>query len=73
MMSLIFAEQNKEFIIKDIKGKDKERVGLTEKGFYVGNKVCLLKDDKKNFVVKVNNAKYILGFSLAKKIMIDIE
>ncbi|MGL4673097.1 MAG: FeoA family protein [Cetobacterium sp.] len=73
MMPLIFAEQNKEFVIKQIKGRDQDKSRLTEKGFYIGNKVCLLKDDKSNYIVKINGTKYVLNFGLANKIIIGNE
>ncbi|MGL5355207.1 MAG: FeoA family protein [Cetobacterium sp.] len=73
MMPLIFAEQNKEFVIKQIKGRDQDKNRLTEKGFYIGNKICLVKDDKSNYIVKINETKYVLNFGLANKIIIGNE
>ncbi|WP_448819832.1 FeoA family protein [Cetobacterium sp.] len=73
MTPLIFAEQNKEFVIKEIKGRGKDRNRLTEKGFCIGNKICLLRDDQRNYIVKTNDTKYVLNFGLANKIMIDNE
>lgn len=73
MTPLVFAEQNKEFVIKEIKGRDKDKNRLIEKGFCIGNKVCLLRDDQSNYIVKINNAKYVLNFGLANKIIIDNE
>ena len=33
MTPLVFAEQNKEFVIKEIKGRDKDKNRLTEKEY----------------------------------------
>ncbi|MGL4426005.1 MAG: FeoA family protein [Cetobacterium sp.] len=71
MTPLVFAEQNKEFVIKQIKGRDQDKNRLTENGFCIGNKICLVKDDKSNYIVKINDTKYVLNFGLANKIMIS--
>nr|WP_307774367.1 FeoA family protein [uncultured Cetobacterium sp.] len=71
MTPLAFAALNKTFVIKDIKGRDKERNKLTEQGFCIGNKICLLRDDQKNYIVKINETKYVLGFGLANKIYLE--
>ena len=73
MTSLVFAEQNKEFVIKEIKGRDKDKNRLIEKGFCIGNKICLLRDNQSNYIVKINDTKYILNFGLANKIIIGNE
>lgn len=71
MIPLTFIQENKEFIIKEIKGRDKDKSQLIEKGFCIGNKLCLLTDDNRNYIVKLNGTKYILNFSLANKILLE--
>lgn len=69
MMPLTFAKENKEFVIKELRGRD--RASLLEKGFCIGSKICLLTDNNNNYIVKINNSKYVVNFSLASKIIID--
>lgn len=71
MLPLAFAESNKELVIKDIKGTGCCKGRLLEKGFCVGNKICILRDGKDSIVVKINNSKYALNFGLANKIFVE--
>lgn len=71
MIPLTFAKENKEFIIKELRGRDKDKTSLLEKGFCIGSKICLLTDNNNNYIVKINNSKYVVNFSLASKIIID--
>lgn len=68
---LAFAEFNKNFIIKNIKGSSENKNCLLEKGFCCGEKVCLLRNFNNNFVVEIGNSQYILGFGFAKDIMVE--
>ncbi|MEF9932610.1 MAG: FeoA family protein [Cetobacterium sp.] len=71
LIPLPFVEQNTNFIIKDIRTNPKEKNRLIEKGFCIGNKICLLKDDNNNFIVKINDSKYVINFGLANKILLE--
>ncbi|WP_297407088.1 FeoA family protein [uncultured Cetobacterium sp.] len=71
MTPLAFAQHDKLFVIKEIKGRDKDKSRLTEQGFCIGNKISLLKDDARNYIVKINETKYVLSFGLANKILLE--
>ena len=71
MLPLAFAEPHKELIIKDIKGAGCCKGRLLEKGFCIGNKICVLRDGSDSIVVKINNCKYALNFGLANKILVE--
>lgn len=71
MVSLIFAGCNKNLKIKEIRGKDRDKQKLIEQGFQTDAIITLLEEDKRNYVVKLNGNKYVIGFSLANKIMVD--
>ncbi|MGL6114191.1 FeoA family protein [Cetobacterium sp. SF1] len=70
LIPLAFVEHNKNFVIKEIRGSSTDKNRLVEKGFCIGNKVCLLKDNENNFIVKINDSKYMINFSLANKILL---
>ncbi len=69
--SMTFAEKNKDFIIKNLVGSEKSKAKLRERGFCIGQKLCVLTDQDCNFVVKVNECKYVLNLSLANKILVE--
>lgn len=71
MMSLVFAEYNKKLKIKEIKGRDKDKQKLIEQGFCSDTVITLLEENNRNYIVKLNENKYILGFSLANKIIVE--
>lgn len=72
MVPLCFAELNKDFLIKEIKGQRGSKCCLVNKGLYVGNKVRVMNGSGGCFVVKVNDTiKYVLNFSLANKILLQ--
>lgn len=72
MIPLCFAQLNKDFLIKEIKGQRESKCCLLDKGLCVGNKVRVMNEDKDCFVVKVNDkVKYALSFGLANKIMLQ--
>lgn len=70
LVPLAFAEHNKNFLIKDIKGNNKDKKRLIENGFCIGSNVCLLKDDNNNYIVRINDNKYVINFGLANKILL---
>lgn len=69
--AVTFAERDKEFVIRNLVGNDKVKSKLLQRGFCVGEKLCVLKGLDDNYVVKVNNSKYVLNFSLASKILVE--
>ncbi len=69
--AMTFAEKNKDFVIKNLIGNDRCKAKLMERGFCVGEKLCVLTDEDCNFVVKVNESKYVLNLSLASKILVE--
>ncbi len=71
IIPLAFAECDKYHTIKSIQGNSSTKSALTEKGFCCGNKVCLVKNMNGNFVVKIGNCQYIIGFGFAKDIMVE--
>ncbi|SJZ33996.1 ferrous iron transport protein A [Cetobacterium ceti] len=70
LVPLAFVEHNRNFIIKEIRGNSTDKNRLIEKGFCIGNNICLVKDDNNNFIVKINESKYVINFSLANKILL---
>lgn len=71
MLPLIFAEKDKEYIIKRIKTRDKNRCKLIENGFHEGKKIFLVGENRNSYVVKIDDMKYILDFRLANKIVVE--
>ncbi len=69
--AMTFAEKNKDFVIRNLVGSERIKSKLLERGFCVGKKLCVLTDQDCNLVVKVNESKYVLNFSLANKIMVE--
>lgn len=71
IIPLAFAELNKTHTIKNINGSNKDKSMLIEKGICCGSSICLLKNMNNNFVVKVGNCQYVIGFGFAKNIMVE--
>lgn len=72
MVPLCFAQLNKDFLIKEIKGQKGSKCCLLDKGLCVGNRVRIMNEDRNCFIVKVNDTvKYVLNFGLANKIMLQ--
>lgn len=72
MIPLCFAQPNKDFYIKEIKGKGEAKCCLLEKGLCVGNKVRVMEGSNNCFIVKINDTfKYALSFGIANKIMLQ--
>lgn len=72
MVPLCFAQLNKDFLIKEIKGQKGSKCCLLNKGLCVGNRVRIMNEDRNCFIVKVNDTvKYALNFGLANKIMLQ--
>lgn len=69
--AMTFAEKNKDFVIKNLLGSDRCKSKLVERGFCIGEKLCVLTDENCNFIVKVNESKYVLNTALASKIMVE--
>ena len=69
--AMTFAEKNKPFVIKSLIGSDRCKSKLIERGFCIGGKLCVLRDENCNFIVKINESKYVLNVSLASKIMVE--
>lgn len=71
IIPLAFAEFNKYHTIKNINGDAKDKTTLIEKGFCSGSKICLVRNINNNFVVKIGDNQYIIGFGFAKNIMVE--
>lgn len=69
--AMTFAEKNKDFVIRSLVGNERSKSKLMERGFCIGEKLCVLTDQDCNFVVKVNESKYVLNLSLASKILVE--
>lgn len=69
--AMTFAEKNKDFVIKSLLGSDRSKSKLVERGFCIGEKLCVLTDCNCNLIVKVNDSKYVLNTALASKIMVE--
>ncbi|WP_372712566.1 ferrous iron transport protein A [Ilyobacter sp.] len=66
-----YAQPNKRFVIKGINGNDKTKARLIERGFCIGENLCILRDDSENLIIEVNKSRYVVNFGLASKIMVD--
>lgn len=72
MVPLCFAQMNKDFLIKEIKGQRGSKCCLLDKGLCVGNKIRVMNGSKDCFIVKVNDKiKYALNFGVTNKIMLQ--
>ncbi|WP_300358255.1 FeoA family protein [Fusobacterium sp.] len=71
VVPLAFAEQNKYFTIKNINSSSREKITLAEKGICTGNKICLIKNTSDNFIVKIGQCQYVIGFGFARNIMVE--
>ena len=69
--AMTFAEKNKDFVIRNLVGNERSKSKLMERGFCIGEKLCVLTDQDCNLVVKVNESKYVLNISLASKILVE--
>lgn len=69
--AITFAEKNKDFVIRSLVGNDRAKSKLVERGFCIGEKLCVLRDEDCNFIVKVNESKYVLNLAMASKIMVE--
>ena len=69
--AMTLAEKNKDFVIRNLVGNEKTKLRLLERGFCIGEKLCVLRDEDCNFVVKVNECKYVLNLALASKILVE--
>ena len=74
MVPLCFAQLNKDFYIKEIKGTGRSKCCCLEKGLCVGNKVRVMDGKGDCFIVKINDTmKYVLSFAIANRIMLQEE
>ncbi len=71
VVPLAFVEANKYFTIKNVNSNTKDRITLAEKGICTGNKICLIKNTNDNFIVKIGQCQYVIGFKFAKNIMVE--
>jgi len=69
--AITFAEKNKDFVIRSLVGNDRSKSKLVERGFCIGEKLCVLRDEDCNFIVKVNESKYVLNLAMASKILVE--
>lgn len=65
------AQLNKKFVIRGINGSDKTKARLIERGFCIGENLCILKDNNENLIIAVNQSRYVINFGLASKIIVD--
>lgn len=66
-----YGQLNKKFVIKGINGNDKTKARLIERGFCIGENLCILKDTDENLIIEVNKSRYVVNFGLANKIIVD--
>ena len=69
--AVTLAEKNKDFVIRSLVGNDRAKSKLLERGFCIGEKLCVLRDENCNFIVKINECKYVLNLALASKILVE--
>lgn len=70
-MSLIDAELEKEYSIKEIKSKDEELVRfLFSLGCYTGEKITVISRKRKNLLLSIKDARYNVDKDLAQSIII---
>lgn len=69
---ITFAEEEKILKIVEILGGDRAKSKLSERGFCVGECLCITKGScRGDMVLKTKNSKYVVGFGLASKIIVD--
>ena len=71
VISLVKAQVNKEYIIKEVKTNDEELKNfLFTLGCYEGEKITLLSILSGNYVISVKDARYSIDKDLAEAIII---
>ncbi|RUA07386.1 MAG: ferrous iron transport protein A [Fusobacteria bacterium] len=68
---ITFATPNRELRIVDILGGSKAKKKLLERGFCIGESLCITKGScSKDIIIKTKTCKYAIGFGLASKIIV---
>lgn len=70
MLSLIFARNGEEHVIRRIGGKPETRRHLEHLGFVVGSEVSVINTMGGNLIVKVKESRVAISREMAQKIMI---
>lgn len=69
-MSLLFAEDGKEYSIQRISGSIEIRKHLADLGFRIGEFIRVITHNKGNYIVSVQNVRVALGKDMASKVWI---
>lgn len=70
MMPLIFADMEKDYIIKKIGGGAQVRAHLENLGFVVGGSIKVISSISGNLIVNVKGARVAVSKEMAGKIMV---
>ncbi len=70
MMPLIFADMEKDYIIKKIGGSSEVRAHLENLGFVVGGSVKVISSIAGNLIVNVKESRVAISKEMAGKIMV---
>ncbi len=69
---ITFAASDKTLKIVEILGGDRAKNKLLERGFCVGECLCVAKGScRGDVILKTKTSKYAVGFGLASKIIVD--
>ena len=69
---ITFAKSDKKLKIIKILGGDRAKNKLLERGFCVGECLCVIKGScRGDIILKTKTSKYAVGFGLASKIIVD--
>ena len=68
---ITFATSDKKLKIVEIVGGERAKSKLTDRGFYVGECLCVTKGSCGGVILKTKTSKYAIGFGLASKIIVD--
>ncbi len=68
---LTFAASDRTLKIVEIVGGERAKSKLTERGFCVGECLCVTKGSCGDLILKTKTSKYAMGFGLASKIIVD--
>lgn len=72
LLPMNMLRENTEATIKEINGGERLREKLSNIGLNYGEKFKIEKcSNSCNLIVRVNNSKYVLGFGIASKVMVE--
>lgn len=70
MMPLVFADMEKDYIIKKIGGSPEVRAHLENLGFVIGGSVKIISSIAGNLIVNVKESRVAISKEMAGKIMV---